>query len=146
MNTTTARVALTALIALTLTGCTQTAAKPASETQGDGTSTVSETPTPSETTPPLLAEPLTTVELDQDDAEGKFLQVVREELPLKTSIPEATDEQLLAAGNLACQKHADGEAWEDISVIEGEVRNFVGRYIDSAAIGYAARHSLCLPN
>ncbi|QLD10885.1 DUF732 domain-containing protein [Microbacterium oleivorans] len=75
--------------------------------------------------------------------ESAFLAAVRENLPENTQIPDATDEQLLAAGADACEQIAEGTPGDQISVIENEQLGVLGTYDDSGAIVSAARTNLC---
>lgn len=118
---------------LLLTGCAAGPDAPASTTAD----------TASATTAPLVAE--TPATPDVDDADAAFLEQVRENLPVKTVIPNATDAQLLAAGREACQRTEAGEAGEEISVIEGEELAASGYYLSSLVIVQAARKTLCIP-
>lgn len=123
---------------LLLTGCAGTAEPAATGTAGIGT----EKAGPTATDAPLVAEtPAATT--DPDDREALFLAQVREELPANTQIPNATDQQLLDAGNLACEKRAEGADPSTLSVIEGERDNGYGAYLDSGAIVSAAGRYLC---
>lgn len=118
-------IAVAVLVALTLTGCAGTP-----DEAGD------------ESAAPLVAEsPAATS--DEGGDEATYLEAIRETLPSTTIIPNATDEQLVAAGWDACERHDAGEAWEDISVIDGEERNVGGIYLDSQAISIAAGDHLC---
>ena len=123
--------ALTAVLLLTLTGCAGTPDDAASESEHA-----------SESAEPLVAE--TPRAVVTDDAEAAFLEDVRDSLPANTLIPDATDEQLLAAGWEACDRRASEPVGEDISLIEGEERNEGGIYRDSLVIVGAAWGELCL--
>lgn len=125
MKTRIAAVALVALLALT--GC----AGPAEP----------ETASESETAAPLEAK--TPTAGTEGDAESSFLAMVGESLPEDTSIPDATDEQLLAAGMEACERLRAGETSDTISLIEGEQKNGADIYADSGAIITSARLTLC---
>lgn len=118
--------ALALLAALALTGC-------AGEPGGSEGSMESAAPLVAETPQALVA----------DDAEIAYLAEARDRLPAATIIPEATDEQLLAAGHEACERREAGEAGDAISLIEGEERNEGGIYLDSQALVGAAWITLC---
>jgi hypothetical protein len=68
---------------------------------------------------------------------------VRANLRPDNVIPNATDAQLLDAGEKACAAIAAGEDTLTLSVIDGEQPNGAGSYDDSATIVTAARASLC---
>ena len=122
--------ALTAVLLLTLTGCAGT---PESAPGGPKQA--------SETAAPLVAE--TPAESAPADDEALYLEEVRDRLPATTIIPDATDEQLLAAGQEACERRDAGESSDDITLIEGEVRGEGGYFVDSQAIVGAAWITLC---
>ncbi|WP_417510556.1 DUF732 domain-containing protein [Microbacterium sp.] len=133
-----ASIALAALIALTLTGCAgaadETPSAPQSTTQS----------TPSATPDSLVAE--TPAAEEADDASAAFVEKfheVRATMPGDSQIPNATDEQLLAAADEACSRLDAGETSDTIVLIDGEEKNGAGYYSDSAAIMVAARDSIC---
>lgn len=135
---TAARIALTALIVLTLTGCAGTVSSDASEPQDAAQAA------PSETTAPLTAQKSS--EQTDADAEAAYLSTVRERLSrIVSQIPDATDEQLLAAGYDACDRLADGESSEGMSVIQDEQKSKHGYYSDSGHIITSATLTLCPP-
>jgi len=76
--------------------------------------------------------------------ESAFLTEVREKLPDDTSIPDATDAQLLTAGGQACEQMAQGTDFSAVNVIEGEQPNDLGVHPDSALIAAVARKTLCV--
>lgn len=131
MNKVTA--ALAVLLALTLTGCA-----------GGGENAADErtTPAASESAAPLVAE-TPTADPEESDAESKFIALVGESLPVNTTIPDATDEQLVAAGMEACERLRAGESSDTITLIDGEQKNGADLYADSSAIITAARLTLC---
>lgn len=92
-----------------------------------------------ETVAPLAAEEPTAAEA----GDAAYLAYVRENLPNPTSIPNATDEQLLAAGQEACDRIAAGESTEAMVVVEGEQPWENGTYYDSATIITGASVILC---
>jgi hypothetical protein len=75
--------------------------------------------------------------------EAAFLVKVRDILPDNTSIPNATDAQLLAAGQEACEQMAGGADSTMVSVIDGEQKDGAGYYQDSARIGAVAKQTIC---
>lgn len=111
---------------LTLTGCTQTISDPPATE-------------PTQTTAPLTAESPAV----QEVSDAAYLDMVRETLPANTQIPNATDAQLVDAGERACAELAAGTDTSTLSVIEGEQDNGYGAYLDSGAIISAARATLC---
>lgn len=129
MKKVTAVVAI--VLALTLTGCG------AAETDAADERTAS----PEATVAPLAAE--TPEAVEASDAETAFLAYVRDNLPTPTSIPDATDEQLLVAGAEACERMAANEPTDAMSVIDGERPWDNGYYYDSAAIITGASINLC---
>jgi hypothetical protein len=130
--------AAAAVALLLLTGCTSTVTEEsvtvtpgASGTYSDGDTTVE--------VQPLTAETPTTDTAD----EAAFLAEVRAKLRPDNVIPNATDEQLLAAGYLACEKLATRQNGEEISVIDGEQLDKGGYYRDSGQIVSAAAVTIC---
>lgn len=122
-----AGVAVAAVLLFVLTGCSAAA--------GDA---------PAESAAPLVAESPAASAAGVDEA--AFLEDVRENLPANTQIPDATDEQLLAAGADACAQSLAGTSSDDLSVIEGEVRSAGGEgyFVDSGVIlSAASRHLGC---
>lgn len=126
---------LIAGIALVLTGCS---AAPTPASTLNPVETVTETTEAEPTVEPLVAE--TTAPAT---GEEQFLTYVRENLPANTVIPDATDEQLLAAGEEACDRIAAGESTDDMTLIDGEQRPDGGYYRDSGNIITGARLHLC---
>ncbi|MDQ1206213.1 hypothetical protein [Microbacterium sp. SORGH_AS_0862] len=112
---------------LLLAGCS------APQTDTADTNRVSES-----TTAPLTAETP-----DVDSGEAAYLTAVRAALRPDNVIPNATDEQLLAAGEKACEAIAKGKDTSALSVIDGEPDNGYGAYLDSGAIITAAATTLC---
>lgn len=130
------RTTLAALLAvgILLTGCSAGAEDDSSAAPNQA----------SETPAPLVAEEPEAAEDSTPEAE--FLVMIRDMLPEDTSIPNATDEQLVAAGEAACGQMAEGIDFSAVSVIEGEPYNEgMEMYDDSALIASAAMHTLC-PN
>lgn len=142
---TAARIALTALIALALTGCSGAADEATSDPRSFAQSVPSETPEvapePSPSTEPLIAAP--DAEMTEAEAEAAYLVTVRERLSkIRTQIPNASDEQLLIAARDACERLEAGESGENMTLIEGEdLTN--GYYMDSGAIIISARLTMC---
>lgn len=101
---------------------------------------VNSAPAASETDAPLTAETPAATAATGDAA---FLEEVRAELRPDNVIPNATDEQLLAAGEKACEGIAAGADTLELSLIDGERMDAAGIYPDSATIIIAARSSLC---
>lgn len=94
--------AVVALV-IALTACSGSGGDEQPNNEPVGVANVEET---TNTTPePLVAE---TPDKSAADADETFIKYVREELPAKTSIPNATDEQLIAAGHDACEQIASG--------------------------------------
>lgn len=126
-----------ATVLLLLAGCTSTTT----------TETVTVTPgaagTYSDGDTTVEVQPLTAETPAATDAETTFLDTVRAKLRPDNVIPDATDEQLLKAGQEACHELASGTSSDSISVIEGEPTNAMGGYSDSATIVTAARAALC---
>ncbi len=125
-------IAAGAVAMLLLTGCT--AQEPATidgssdASAGSAAPLVASTPTPS-----------------ADGNEAAFLAEVRANLRPDNVIPDATDEQLIAAGHLACTKldeRASGGPVE-FSVIDGEQPDQGGYYRDSIQIINAAAITIC---
>lgn len=94
---------------------------------------------------PSSAAPLTaqTPEATAQGGEAAFLEEVRADLRPDNVIPDATDEQLLAAGEEACERLAAGETGDTISVIDGEQKDAGGYYRDSGQIVTAAAMTIC---
>ncbi|WP_156458885.1 DUF732 domain-containing protein [Microbacterium sp. Leaf179] len=78
-----------------------------------------------------------------DTPEGAFLVKIRDVLPDDTSIPNASDTQLLAAAQKACEQMAGGADSTMVSVIDGEQKDGAGYYQDSARIGAIAKQTIC---
>ena len=126
---------------LLLTGCTSTVTSEtvtvtpgASGTFSDGDTTVE--------VQPLTAEAPTSAPQEAPD-DAAFVAAVRESLRPENVIPNVTDEQLVQAGQKACEMEAAGIAAEDISVIAGEERGRSGYYLDSFTVYKAAAAHLC---
>lgn len=124
-------IAAGAVAMLLLTGCT------ASEAASDGTGS-SEAPSASAAS--LVAETPAAV---ADGGETAFLTEVRAKLRPDNVIPNATDEQLLAAGQKACEVLKTTPNTNAVSLIEGEPANGLGYYTDSGVIITVARGTLC---
>lgn len=125
-------LAVTAAAALLLlTGCTANQVA-----SGDTGSSAA----PAASAAPLVAETPTAA---TDGGEAAFLAEVRAKLRPDNVIPNATDEQLLAAGEKACEVIATTANTNKASVIQDEPTNALGGYSDSAVIIAAARGTLC---
>lgn len=122
---------------LLLTGCTSTV------TTESVTVTPSASGTYNDGGVAVEVQPLTAETPEPSDADATYLEAVRANLRPDNVIPNATDEQLLTAGEAACEKIATTENTNTISVIEGEQPNGLGSYPDSNVIVSAARASLC---
>lgn len=124
---------LAALVALALTSCASVGES------GGGDRSASKT---SESAEPLMAkenpEPAPAATPD-----AIFLERVRAYLPEDTIIPDATDEQLLVAGEAACKQMNSGVDSAAVSVIEGETPNGLDIHESSAAIAVAAKETYC---
>lgn len=93
---------------------------------------------------PLTAETPTTAASDAPATpEAAFLAKVRDILPDDTSIPNASDDQLIAAAYDACNQMATGLDSTLVSVINGEQKDSLGYYRDSARIGSVAKQTIC---
>ena len=88
---------------------------------------------------PLVAETPTA----PDDADAAFLAYVRAELAPETSIGDASDEALIAAGHTGCEQAAAGVPWEEIRLVEGEQPTWAGYYMDTSAILNGALYNYC---
>lgn len=128
-------IALAVIVALLLTGCAGTTDDAASEPHGLAQSVPSESPEP------LVAETSAPAEVGTDAA---YLEQLREALEGSggNSIPDATDEQLIAAGHDACEQLAEGRTFDDIRVVEDEPMSPTG-YKDSIRIAAAASVHFC---
>lgn len=134
----TALAATAAAVLLLLTGCTSTTTAEtitvtpgASGTYSDGDTSVEVEPLTAET--PTVAA----------DGEAAFLGDVRAKLRPDNVIPNATDEQLVDAGESACEAIANGENTITLSLIDGEQADASGFFPDSAVIISAARSTIC---
>ena len=125
-------VAVAALLLFTLTGCAGTPESAASEAEQVG-----------ETAAPLVAEAATDEPAVGSDSEAAFLAYVHENLPTPNQIPDATDEQLLAAAEAGCDRLAAGESSDVISLVEGETANGLGYFEASGIIISGAREYIC---
>lgn len=128
-----ALVAVGAVTLLLLTGCSAPAETPAGGAEPASAAT-------EQTTAPLTAS---TPEPSSNDEEAAFLEEVRSKLRPDNVIPDATDEQLLAAGRKACAALATRVDGESISVIDGETMDAYGYYRDSVQIVQAAADNIC---
>lgn len=127
-------IAAAVLVALTLTGCAGVADNAADERTA---------PSSTEPAAPLVAETTSTNDAAVGGADQDFLDAVRVTLPTQTTIPDATDEQLLAAGLEACDLIRTGTSPGDVRLVEGEQPNGADIYADSSAIMNSALRTLC---
>ncbi|WP_404474857.1 hypothetical protein [Microbacterium aerolatum] len=136
---TAARIALTALIALTLTGCSGAAEEPASEPRSFAQSTptdtedaaVAETPTPAASTGASSA----------DDA-GYLAEVDRRTRP-GTILDQFSDTELIAMGHEGCEQIGAGVPLEDLRLVEGEQATEYGTWQDTSAVFNSALLNYC---
>ena len=124
-------VAATAATLLLLTGCASTAAPDVSASK----------PVAEDVAPLVAATP---DEVTPDSPEAGFLTEVRPYIDKSTQIPDATDDQLLLAGEDACTQIADGTLPDKVRVIQDEQPDDLGYYVDSGRIGYFAAEYLCV--
>lgn len=126
---------MTLLVAGLVVGCSES---PQVVPQEAASGPQSAEQSPESTPAPLVAEPgpepiLTT-------AEGEYVTVLRAAFDRDgTQIPNATDEQLIAAGQDACEQIDAGTNPDSVRVVEGEEEP----HADSGRIGYAAAEYLC---
>lgn len=136
MNARTAVAALAVLAALTLTGCAATSESPAGDGTGPG-ATESAAPLEAETTEPTA---------ETTNVDEQFLTDVRKALTngRETTIPNATDEQLIEAGHAACEQLAAGTDQGAVHVVDGEKPDdMIGQYPESFIIAGVATGRLC---
>lgn len=125
--------AIAAVLVLALAGCAGVAADAGDERTA---------PVPSESAAPLTAdEPEETAQLASPDED--YLARIRAALPEDTIIPNATDEQLLAAATAACEQMDNGTDVAAVKVIEGEEPNGLDIHESSAAIAGVAKDVYC---
>lgn len=133
----TRNAALIAVLALALTGCAGTV--------NDAPASTAPAPEASETSAPLVAEEVEET-AEPMTGEEQYLVDVRHVLTnnRETSIPNATDEQLLQAGYDACEQLASGVAEGDVRVIENEPLDpQMDSYMDSWIITGIASGRIC---
>lgn len=108
--------------------------------------TATSTPMPTASGKPSPAsEPLVAETPQATNPDELFIEEARDRLAglgLATTIPNATDEQLIAAGHEACDALINQQPFNDVSVIEGEQR-VQGSFLDSAAIATAGMLYFC---
>ncbi len=131
------------VLLLALSGCVSVET---SESRIDVTPGASGTYSAGDTT--VVVEPLTaeTSEAGSDSPrtpDAAFLAQVRDALPDDTTIPNATDAQLLDAAREACDQMAAGTDPSAVAVIEGEPVNGLEIHEDSAAIAILAKKTIC---
>ncbi|MFF8187741.1 hypothetical protein ACF044_10835 [Microbacterium sp. NPDC016588] len=129
-------IAAGAVAMLLLTGCTATDQAASNDTGSPAAPAASEAP--------LVAETPTAARSEVSTPEAAFLAQVREVLPADTVIPNATDEQLLAAAAAACEQMAAGIDFSAVKVIDGEEANDLGVHRESALIAAVARKTICV--
>lgn len=130
--------AIAAVALLTLTGCAESASNATAERSVVETTAPA---IPSETPEPLVAE----TPAASATADVLFVAEARDRLAslgTATTIPNATDEQLITAGHEACEALLAQTPFADISVIEGEER-VQGSFLDSTAIASAGILYFC---
>lgn len=132
-------VASVAVLLTLLVGCSTPAEPDAVTLSAAPVVTATDTPVP-----PLTAE---TPDADVSEAgatpKTAFLAELRAKLPAGSSIPDASDEQLLTAAAEACEQMSSGTDFAEVSVIDGEQPNGLGIREDSALIAAVARKSVC---
>ncbi len=132
------RIAALALLAvLALSGC----AEGATETAASSERSTAQEAAVSGPSEPLAAEtPTPAPQAESDDA---FVAWVRDHLRPDNIIPNATDEQLVAAGQDGCAQIRSEVAPDDLTVIAGEERDGGGYFRESSIIITGARMFLC---
>lgn len=132
-------VPVAVLLVVALAGCSAPAESEGVTPSAAAVVTASESPVA-----PLTAEtPSEAASGAPATPEGVFLVKIRDILPDDTSIPNATDTQLLAAAQEACEQMAGGADSTMVSVIDGEQKDGAGYYQDSARIGAVAKQTIC---
>lgn len=137
MNARIAAAALAVLAALTLAGCAEAPANAGDERTAPGAA---------ESAAPLVAEDTGPAAAEATSPEAQYLSDVRTALTngRATTIPDATDQQLVDAGLNACEQLAAGTAEGDVRVVEGEQMDEQwGDYRESVIITGIARKHLC---
>ena len=134
-----------AALVIALTACSGGGVDEQPNNEQAGVANVEET---TNTTPePLVAEtPATTESPDAGSPEEQFAERVKFYLdidPASNQVPNATAEQLIAAGHDACEQIASGTAYEDVRVVEGEQPQNGGYYLDTSAIMSGAIIAYC---
>ncbi|MER7522640.1 DUF732 domain-containing protein [Microbacterium oxydans] len=130
--------AIAAVVLLALTGCAESAGNATAERSAAEASSPA---TPSQTPEPLVAE----TPAASTTADVLFVAEARDRLSslgTATTIPNATDEQLIAAGREACEALLSQTPFADVSVIESEER-VQGSFLDSTAIASAGILYFC---
>ena len=127
------------IVILALAGCADSGEQTiSSERSSASSATEEETPTP------LVAETAEPSAIG-DDTDLEFADYVRSELALlpQTGIADATDDQLVAAGQDACEQLLEGVDSESIRLVEGEQASAGGYYMDTLTIVDGARRYYC---
>lgn len=118
---------------LLLTGCASTPEE-ASDAQADATA-VEEVEAA-----PLVAEEAAP---EPGTPEAAYLELVRQYEARDPLFVEASDEELVAAGKLACEQMSGGTEIDDVRVVDGEQPDSYGVSGVSRAIAVVARDTLC---
>lgn len=137
--------AIAAVLLLTLAGCS---AAPVPPEPNYPVSETAETEV-SETVAPLVAETSEAEVSEFTEPEDAYLREIHAQMeqPISQIPPAATDDQLLAAADKACELMAAGTEFSEITVLEGETRlEATNDYRDSATIADAAQRNLCPGN
>lgn len=136
--------ATAALIAvLALAGCASGGTS--DDASAERSSTTSESNAEQNSSEDETPAPLTAETSEPEGPEALFVQEARDRLDglgAASTIPSATDEQLITGGRDACEALTAGTPFDDVTVIEGEER-VQGSYLDSAAITTAAVLFFC---
>ncbi|MDR2294678.1 MAG: DUF732 domain-containing protein [Microbacterium sp.] len=137
--------AAAAVLLLALTGCSA-AAEPQSgyvvESDPEPVETLASSPAP-----PLVAEsPAAGTDETAKTPESEYLREVRAQMeqPISQIPKDATDDQLLAAADKACELMRAGTVMSEIQLIDGETPNpSTNNLRDSGVMADAANRHLC---
>lgn len=121
-------LAVCAVAVLVLTGCSDA---PAEEP-------VTETPESSE----VEAAPLQSEAVEFTETDEKYLFEIRKRTDIEP-IVSATNQELLEAGNMACEMLVENPYVFDLQLIDGETPRDDGSFFESAVIGTHAHLYLC---
>lgn len=119
------------LLGLALTGCTSTTET--TDTQPHGFANVQ----------PSDAASADSKSVDITSEQSEFLEYVRSHLPADTLVSDASDAELLEAGNAACAAFDDQTDILDVRLFEGEQPDAGGYYKDTTNVAGAASAFLC---